>query len=83
MAMAAHKFLVLGVNDKSIEIPNWLIDKARYLGISVVPGMDKYSIIWEIQKREGYNPCYGQVKPEKGCPYVNCCFREFCLGLRK
>lgn len=53
--------------------------KARAMGIE--PGrMRKADLIRAIQKAEGYTACFGHGTPD--CPYLDCCWREDCLGRR-
>jgi hypothetical protein len=53
--------------------------KAVALGI-LPPSMKKADLIHAIQRREGYNPCFGTSKGD--CPYGDCCFRDDCLKVK-
>jgi len=74
-------FYCLSEEDFSLEIPDWIKDKAKYLGINT-EGMNKFSAIREIQRVEGNTVCYGELKAGDVCPYKNCCFYKDCRGMQ-
>ena len=52
-------------------------EKAADLGI--LPGrMSRTELIRAIQKAEGATTCFATSSED--CPYVDCCFRDDCLG---
>ena len=60
---------------KTLEIKG----KAKSLGIKA-GSMKKTDLIHEIQKAEGYTPCFGTANGS--CPNTNCCFMEDCLKVK-
>lgn len=54
--------------------------KADNLGIVYDKKAKKADIIYQIQVKEGNNPCFG--KSGGSCPYMDCCFRSDCLKIK-
>lgn len=70
------KMVQLKTAPKKMTLPQ-IRKKAENLGIT--PGkMKKTELIHTIQRKEGYNPCYGTANGF--CPQETCCFRPDCLA---
>jgi hypothetical protein len=75
------RFWVLTEGDLSMEIPDWIQDKARGLNIDFI-GMNKFEVIRAIQAKEGNKPCYGNLLPGAKCLFADgCCWKKDCRGL--
>lgn len=75
------RFWVLSEEDLSVEIPEWIQEKARVLNIDFT-GMNKFEVIRAIQKKEGNRVCYGDLSPGAKCEFADeCCWKRDCRGL--
>jgi hypothetical protein len=55
-------------------------ENIKALGL-ILRNMKKADLIHAIQRKEGYTPCFG--RPTGQCPYIDCCFRDDCLRIRR
>ena len=60
--------------DKCVKMPEL---KARASDLGITPGkLNKAELIQEIQKAEGFTPCYGTADGQ--CENTECCFVSDC-----